>query len=126
MWTSGRGEDTISTLRALADQLGYPVGTTERRVIPVPPPRLVVVKRDARDLYERLTTMTGESVTVMWDRRQGERRSTARLPVVDRRRWDRRRPTPADMGHVRLPRGSASGCDAVIATTPAPDGLSAW
>jgi hypothetical protein len=32
MWTSERGEDTIPTLRALADQLGYRVGTTERRV----------------------------------------------------------------------------------------------
>jgi hypothetical protein len=32
VWTSGRGEDTISTLRALADELGYPVGTTECRV----------------------------------------------------------------------------------------------
>jgi hypothetical protein len=63
-------------------------------VTPSPPPRLVVVKRDARDLYERLTTMAGESVTVMRDRRQGERRSTARPPVVDRRRWDRRQPTP--------------------------------
>lgn len=48
--TSGREEDTISTLRALADQLGYRVGTTERRVSPSPPPRLIVVKRDARDL----------------------------------------------------------------------------
>ena len=94
VWTSGRGEDAISTLRALADQLGYPVGTTERRVTPSPPPRLVVVKRDARDLYERLTTMAGESVTVMWDRRAGERRSAARPPVVDRRRWDRRQATP--------------------------------
>jgi hypothetical protein len=46
VWTSGRGEDAISTLRVLADQLGYPVGTTERRVIPSPPPRLVV--REAR------------------------------------------------------------------------------
>ena len=68
--------------------------TTERRVTPSPPPRLVVVKRDARDLYERLTTMAGESVTVMWGGRARERRSVARPPVVDRRRWDRRQPAP--------------------------------
>jgi hypothetical protein len=34
VWTSRRGEDTISMLRALAGQLGDPVGTTERRGTP--------------------------------------------------------------------------------------------
>jgi hypothetical protein len=58
------------------------------------------VKRDARDLYERLTTMTGESVTVMWDRRQASVEAPPGRPWLT----------------------GAGG----IATTPAPNGLNAW
>lgn len=93
-WTSGRGEDAIATLRALADRLGHPVEISERRATSATPPRLVVVKRGEPDLSERLTVMAGEGATVMWDRRQGERRTTNRPAAVDRRRWHRRQPMP--------------------------------
>jgi hypothetical protein len=75
-WTNGRGEAAIATLGALAARLGYPVGAPERR----PPPRLVIVQRGERPLYERLTAMARGDATVLWDRRQRERRPPSGRP----------------------------------------------
>lgn len=58
-----------------------------------PPVRsLLIVARDHGDLYETLRTEYGDSetLTVLLDRRQGERRRRAERVLADRRRADRR------------------------------------
>jgi hypothetical protein len=92
-WTNGHGAEAIARLRALAARLGCPVRDANRQTTP-PPPCLVIVRRGERDLFERLTAIARESVTVVWDRRLGERRTTDRPAAVDRRRQDRRQLTP--------------------------------
>jgi hypothetical protein len=93
-WANGRGTEAIGRLRALSERLGYPVRDPNRLVRPTPP-CLVVVRRGERDLYERLTTIARDSVTVVWDRRQSERRkATDRSAAAERRRQDRRQPPP--------------------------------
>jgi hypothetical protein len=94
-WTNGRGAEAVASLRALAARLGYPVVLPEGAAAPSPAPRLVVVRRGESDLYERLTAIARDEVSVVWDRRLAERRTASRPPSVDRRRGDRRRPTPA-------------------------------
>ena len=91
-WTNGRGAETITRLRTLAERLGYPVTD------PNPPARpspacLVVVRRGERDLYEQLTLIARDTVTVVWDRRQAERRRADRPTEAERRRQDRRQPS---------------------------------
>jgi hypothetical protein len=85
-WTNGRGEEAIVTLSSLAARLGTPVGVPERRVAPW----LIVVRRGERPLYERLAGMARQDGTLIWDRRQSERRTTAQSAPVERRRQDRR------------------------------------
>lgn len=92
--THGSGVDAITTLRALAARLGYPVQTVEPRVTASPSPRLVVVQRNESTLYARLGAMAREGITVIWDRRQGERRTRSQGATVDQRRRDRRRKPP--------------------------------
>jgi hypothetical protein len=92
-WTNGRGTEAIAKLRALAERLGYPVRDPNRLARPAPP-CLVVVRHGERDLYERLTTIARDSVTVVWDRRKGERRKADRPAAADRRRQDRRQLPP--------------------------------
>ena len=92
--TSGSGVGAITTLRALSARLGYPIETLDPRVTASPSPRLVVVRRGERTLYARLTGMAREGITVIWDRRHGERRTTSQGAAVDQRRRDRRRPLP--------------------------------
>jgi hypothetical protein len=102
-WTNGRGVEAIVTLRALADRLGYPVGAPVRQRIPSPPPpRMVVVQRGDPALYEQLRTFTWEGAPVIWDRRQGERRTVSLPTEVDRRRRDRRRPPPETWATLRF------------------------
>jgi hypothetical protein len=97
-WTNGRGEAAIATLGALAARLGHPVGAPERRV----PPRLVVVQRGEHPLYARLTAMARGDATVLWDRRQRERRTADWPAAVDRRRQSRRQPPPATWPVLRF------------------------
>lgn len=91
----GSGVEAIPTLRAVAVQLGYPIDTLDPRVAPSPSPRLVVVQRHEATLYTRLAAMAREGLTVIWDRRHGERRMVDRAPGASRRQRDRRRPLPA-------------------------------
>ena len=101
-WTNGRGAEAIARLRALAERLGYPVRDPNHQVRPVPP-CLVVVRRGEGALYERLTTIARDNVTVVWDRRQSQRRSADRPAAAERRRQDRRQsppPTWATLGFL--------------------------
>jgi hypothetical protein len=108
-WTNGRGPEAIARLRALAERLGHPVREARRPVAPGSP-CLVVVPRGKHDLFERLTLIARADVTVVWDRRLGERRRSDRPTAVDRRRQERRKaPTPWDVtGFLVLPFGDAS------------------
>jgi hypothetical protein len=69
---------------------------------------LVVVKQGEVELHARLAGKLGpEGVAVIWDRRQGERRTIAPPDPIDRRRRDRRRPPPptwATLGFLMVPR----------------------
>ncbi len=110
-WTNGRGASGIATLRALAARLGYPVEAPVRRGAAGPPPRLVVVRQGNLQLYERLAAIARRGITVIWDRRQTERRATERPAAVDRRRKTRRRPTPetwSALGFLVVQTGDAS------------------
>ena len=110
-WTNGRGTSGIATLRALAARLGYPVEAPVRRGAASPPPRLVVVRQGNLQLHERLTAIARRGITVIWDRRQAERRATERPAAVDRRRKTRRRPTPetwSALGFLVVQAGDAS------------------
>jgi hypothetical protein len=55
---------------------------------------LLIVARDQADLYDCLQHAYGDSeeVTVLFDRRQAERRRTVRPMPGERRRIDRRKP----------------------------------
>jgi hypothetical protein len=92
--TVGRGVDAIPRLHALAAELGHPA-TQEVQLPPALPP-LVVVQRGRPDLYARLTALARHGVVVIWDRREGERRSPAPrpAPAAERRRRPRRRAPP--------------------------------
>ena len=111
--TSGSGVDAITTLRTLAARLGYPVEALDPRVTASPSPRLVVVQRNESTLHARLTAIASEGITVIWDRRHGERRATNQGATVDQRRRDRRRSPPdtwSGLGFlVARPRGTAPG-----------------
>jgi hypothetical protein len=65
--------------------------------------RLVIVRRGHFATFELLTrTFTDDpTVRIIWDRRMGERRQTARSPGDDeRRRTDRRRVPPSQWGQL--------------------------
>jgi hypothetical protein len=96
-WTNGRGAEAIARLRALAERLGYPVLDPNRPVRQAPP-CLVVVRRGERDLYERLAAIARDNVTVVWDRRQSERRKVDGPAGTERRRQDRRQPPSPTWG----------------------------
>jgi hypothetical protein len=93
---TGSGVEAIPTLRALAARIGYPIESLDPRVTVSPSPRLVVVRRDEATLHTRLAALTREGLTVIWDRRHGERRTVAvdRPLGVNRRQRDRRRRPP--------------------------------
>jgi hypothetical protein len=93
-WTNGSGTEAIPRLQALATRLGHPVGAPERQGASQPKSRLIVVQEAERALYRRLEAMRWSGVHVIMDRRRGERRATARLPISDRRRGPRRRAPP--------------------------------
>ena len=95
-WAHGRREEAMTELGALADRLGHPVGVLERRI----PPRLIVVRRGEQPQYARLTTMAGQDGTVIWDRRQWERRTTARSALIEQRRRNRRCRAPDTWGSL--------------------------
>ena len=110
-WTNGRGASGIAALRALAARLGYPVEAPERRGAPGPAARLVVVRQGDLQLYERLTAIARRGITVILDRRQGERRAANRPAPVDRRRETRRRSMPetwSALGFLVVQAGDAS------------------
>ena len=109
-WTNGRGAEAIARLRALAERLGYPVNDPNRPVRPALP-CLVVVRRGERDLYEQLAAIARDTVTVVWDRRQSQRRTSDRPAAAERRRQDRRQPpqpTWAALGFLLAPFEDAS------------------
>ena len=58
---------------------------------------LVIVQRSHTRLYKRLRVSCAApgSVRVIWDRRARERRGSAPVVPADRRRGERRLPTPA-------------------------------
>ena len=70
------------------------VPTTGRCTSPTPPPvrGLLIVARDRVDLYEALqhAYSDSETITVLLDRRQGERRQSIQPVAGDRRRGERR------------------------------------
>ena len=90
----GSGVEAIPTLRAVAARLGYPIEALDPRVTPSPSPRLVVVQRQEATLYARWAAMAREGLTVIWDRRHGERRATSQGVSIEQRRRDRRRSPP--------------------------------
>jgi hypothetical protein len=101
-WTNGSGTAAIPRLQALATRLGHPVGAPEREGPSQPKSRLIVVQEAERALYRRLEAMRWSGVHVIMDRRRGERRTTERLPVADRRRAPRRRLPPTSWDTLRF------------------------
>jgi hypothetical protein len=102
-WTVGRGAEARSRLRALTERLGYPVRVIEEGDPPAsPPPRLVVVQRGETALAEGLRALAPPGVPVIWDRRERDRRGSARSIPNDRRRQDRRRLPPAGWSTLRF------------------------
>src|SRR5262245_341816 len=72
-WTIGRGDESMSRLRALAELLDYPA--TEVHEPPSAAPlRRVIVQRGEIALAERLRTLTPPGVPVIFDRRTHDRR----------------------------------------------------
>ena len=70
------------------------VPTNDLRISPTRPPvcGLLIVARDQGDLYDCLQHAYGDSeeITVLLDRRQGERRRSIQPVARDRRQGDRR------------------------------------
>jgi hypothetical protein len=93
-WTNGRGAEAIQKLHALAERLGHPVKDPNPPVRSAPP-CLVVVRPGARDLYDQLTAIARDNVTIVWDRRQSDRRTGDRPAQPERRRRERRQPPPS-------------------------------
>src|SRR5437867_4207429 len=62
----------------------------------MPPKYLVIVRRSEDALYAQLTSPSWQEaeITVIWDRRHGERRTTAPRAFGFRRRAERRRAPP--------------------------------
>lgn len=59
------------------------------------PEYLIIVRRGEIERFRVLaTSMAGEAVRVMWDRRVGERRARQAPAAPERRRQDRRAPPP--------------------------------
>jgi hypothetical protein len=57
------------------------------------PCRLIVVRRDRPEIFDAIVSGIGRwpaGTAVIWDRREGERRSGVRPVVADRRRAERR------------------------------------
>ena len=105
-WTIGRGDESITGLRALAERPG-------NRAIEVPEPpttaplRQVVVQRGQTALAQRLRARVPPSVPVISDRRTRDRRASAQSTVDDRRRRDRRQTPPpmwSVLGFLVVPR----------------------
>jgi hypothetical protein len=92
-WTNGRGVEAIARLRELAERLGYPVKDPNRPLRPAPP-CLVIVRVGEQDLYEQLTSIARDNVTIVWDRRRGNRRTMDRPAGTERRQLERRQPPP--------------------------------
>jgi hypothetical protein len=105
-WTIGRGDESITGLRALAERLGY--RAIEVHEPPTTAPlRQVVVQRGQTALAERLRARVPPSVPVISDRRTRDRRASAHSTTDDRRRRDRRRTPPpmwAVLGFLVVPR----------------------
>jgi hypothetical protein len=92
-WPIGRGDQSITRLRALAEQLGY--RTTEVHETDASR-RQVIVQQGETPLAERLRSLTPPSVPVILDRRVHDRRTANESRLTDRRRQNRRR-TPSVM-----------------------------
>ena len=93
-WTNGRGPEAVTRLRTLSERLGYPIKDPNRPTQPAPP-CLVVVRQGERDLFEGLTAIARDTVTIVWDRRLTERRTASQPATAERRRQDRRQPPPS-------------------------------
>jgi hypothetical protein len=67
-----------------------------------------VAPRGKRELFERLALIAREGVTVVWDRRLGERRRSDQPADVERRRQERRTAAPSwdASGFLVLPLGN--------------------
>jgi len=102
-WTIGLGPEGRSRLRGMAARLGYPLRVIEESGAPVnPPPRLVVVQRGETTLAEGLRALAPPGVPVIWDRRERDRRVSARPISNERRRHERRRMPPAGWTALRF------------------------
>jgi hypothetical protein len=56
---------------------------------------VIIVRRGCQERFEQLSQVfLGEEVTVLWDRRAGDRRNHEGDVSLDRRVRDRRRPPP--------------------------------
>jgi hypothetical protein len=93
-WTNGRGVDAIARLHALAEQMGHPIKGPN---IPprAAPPCLVVIRSGDQHLHEQLAAIARDNVTLVWDRRRGDRRATNGPVGTERRRHERRRLPPS-------------------------------
>ncbi len=67
------------------------------RPLPLPVRGLLIVARDQGDLYDCLQHAygDGETITVLVDRRQGDRRRAVQPLLAERRHKERRRPCTA-------------------------------
>jgi hypothetical protein len=92
-WPIGRGDESITRLRAVAEQLHYRItkvhetGASRRQVI---------VQQGETALAERLRSLTPPRVPVILDRRGHDRRTANESRLNDRRRQHRRQ-TPSVM-----------------------------
>jgi hypothetical protein len=91
-WTNGRGGEAIARLRTLAERLGYPVVDPNPPVSPRPV-GLVVVRRDQSALFGALMAIARPDVSVVWDRRERDRRASVQAVPEERRGPDRRQLT---------------------------------
>jgi hypothetical protein len=86
----GRGTATLGRVRLPADLHARPY--------------LAVVRRGDTDVFRRLVAQFQHQpeVTVIWDRRESDRRATPDDVAVERRRADRRLAPPADWTAARF------------------------
>jgi hypothetical protein len=128
------GTPTRSPAGERAGRAGAPAVPWTRRVgAPSTAPRLLAIaRRDRPEVYQALqASLEGEKlaqeslISVIWDRRQGPRRTDSRAVASDRRQSDRRAelpPTWATLGFLLAPAPPAPAAD----KTPVPcSGLTA-
>jgi hypothetical protein len=74
---------------------------------------VIIVRRGCRERFEQLRQVfSEEDVTVLWDRREGDRRRRQTAVALDRRVRDRRRPPPRSwtaLDFIVIPDRSANG-----------------